>query len=372
MHTATPHTTVSGFVAAACLFLGSACAAQARAPITPAVAPPAARPTSAVMQLSWADNATGLRTYVGRTVRVRCPPGGAASIVWGTDVYAEGSSVCTAALHAGRASLATGGEFDLEMRPPADGYAATLRNGVASRDQTAAASSFAFVDGPAPGLYAAPLQPQAPPPARPDPWAENATRFRGQIGEAHTIECPPGTPHTVWGTEVYTDDSSVCSAAVHAGRITVESGGRVTFFTQPGRETYFGSARRGITSNDYGTYPGSFAFDRTPQESVINVPAGARLANSVANATSLRGTQGGVRFYCPPDMALRTVWGTGEYTDDSSLCSAAAHAGRLDRAAGGVFTVHPSPGRARYRGTTAHGVTSVDFGAFEGSFSIGP
>ncbi|MEI8256586.1 MAG: LCCL domain-containing protein [Deltaproteobacteria bacterium] len=370
MNPTTPHTTVSRFFAAACLCLGSACAAQSRGPATPPPSPPVQRP--AATQLSWADSATGLRPLAGRAVRVRCPPAGTAGVVWGTDVYAEGSSVCTAALHAGRASLATGGEFDLEVRPPADGYAATLRNGVASREQSASPASFSFVDGPAPGLYAAPLQQPAPPPPRPDPWAENATHFRGQIGEGHSIECPPGTARTVWGTEVYTDDSSVCSAAVHAGRITVETGGRVTFFTQPGRDVYFGSARRGITSNDYGAFPGSFAFDRTPQESVISVPAGARLVNSVANGASLRGTQGAVRFYCPPDMAVRTVWGTGEYTDDSSLCTAAAHAGRIDRATGGVFTVRPSPGHARYRGSVAHEVTSVDYGAFEGSFSIGP
>ena len=59
---------------------------------------------------------------------------------------------------------------------------------------------------------------------------------------------------------MYTEDSSICTAAVHAGLITVEDGGEVTFELVDGQDAYEGSASNGITSNDFGPYGGSFRF----------------------------------------------------------------------------------------------------------------
>ena len=45
-------------------------------------------------------------------------------------------------------------------------------------------------------------------------WSRNATEYRGQIGRRVTMLCPPqGQVADVWGTDAYTDDSAVCSAA---------------------------------------------------------------------------------------------------------------------------------------------------------------
>jgi hypothetical protein len=64
----------------------------------------------------------------------------------------------------------------------------------------------------------------------------------------------------VWGTDVYTDDSSVCTAAVHAGLITLAGGGTVTAEIRPGQSSYKGSTRNGITSSPYASWLGSFIF----------------------------------------------------------------------------------------------------------------
>ena len=64
----------------------------------------------------------------------------------------------------------------------------------------------------------------------------------------------------MWGTDVYTDDSSVCSAAVHAGLITVEDGGKVVIEIAPAEEEYKGSDANGVESSDYGPWGGSFTF----------------------------------------------------------------------------------------------------------------
>ena len=66
----------------------------------------------------------------------------------------------------------------------------------------------------------------------------------------------------MWGTDTYTDDSSVCIAAVHAGLITEDEGGRVVIEIAPGEESYTGSEANGITSTDYGSWSGSFTFPR--------------------------------------------------------------------------------------------------------------
>lgn len=92
-------------------------------------------------------------------------------------------------------------------------------------------------------------------------WAAEATVHRGMDGETFEYPCAPdGTFGAVWGTDVYTDDSSVCTAAVHAGVITRETGGTVTIVILPGRATYEGSARNDVTTEWYGAWEGSYEF----------------------------------------------------------------------------------------------------------------
>ena len=64
----------------------------------------------------------------------------------------------------------------------------------------------------------------------------------------------------MWGTDVYTDDSSICTAAVSAGLITFQAGGSVTIEIRQGQSSYAGSTRNGVTSKGYGSWNGSFVF----------------------------------------------------------------------------------------------------------------
>jgi hypothetical protein len=109
-----------------------------------------------------------------------------------------------------------------------------------------------------------------PPPATtpaPDPAAVDAAWRRAgrqiDFGGATTatVECPPGgAGFSVWGTGVFTDDSSVCTAAVHAGLITFAGGGTVRVERLPGQDSYQGSVANGVTSYPYGPWSGSFRF----------------------------------------------------------------------------------------------------------------
>jgi hypothetical protein len=55
-------------------------------------------------------------------------------------------------------------------------------------------------------------------------------------------------------------NSSVCTAAVQQGLITLAKGGYVTIEIQPGANSYNGSTKNGITSSDWGPWYGSYTF----------------------------------------------------------------------------------------------------------------
>ncbi|XP_013397759.1 uncharacterized protein LOC106164412 [Lingula anatina] len=77
-----------------------------------------------------------------------------------------------------------------------------------------------------------------------------------------SFQCPSGcsaSTASVWGTGVYTDDSSICRAAIHDGRIPA-SGGQVTISKTRGGTRFSGSVKNGITSKSYGAWPGAFEF----------------------------------------------------------------------------------------------------------------
>jgi len=97
--------------------------------------------------------------------------------------------------------------------------------------------------------------------------------LRGMNGERYAFACPPGKPQPsrVTGNGPYTDDSSICSAAVHAGVIHAKEGGDVTIQIRPGASGYVGSERNYIRSRDYpGLWSGSFVV--LPPEA-LNAPA---------------------------------------------------------------------------------------------------
>ncbi len=92
-------------------------------------------------------------------------------------------------------------------------------------------------------------------------WSDDAVAYRGKDNQQFTFTLPAGGSDTgVWGTDVYTDDSSIGAAAVHAGVITFAAGGTVTIRILPGQSSYLGSTRNGVVSLDYTDWDGSFEF----------------------------------------------------------------------------------------------------------------
>jgi hypothetical protein len=139
----------------------------------------------------------------------------------------------------------------LRAAPGQPRYAGSLRHGVMTADWGRFDGSFLFT---------------SPVVASRGPGAEtscpaNVTALRG-TKQSLTCQCPPRQmAGQVWGSGIYTDDSAPCLAAVHAGIIGA-SGGEVTLVPLPGRPSYAGSTKNGITSSSYGRWHGSFRFAR--------------------------------------------------------------------------------------------------------------
>ena len=170
------------------------------------------------------------------------------------------------------------------------------------------------------------------------------------------------TESSVWGTDFYTDDSGLCRAALHAGVITSQ-GGSITVNRTAGRPLYIGTTRNGVTSNDFSRFPVSIEFKGTapPQGGPGLCPGYLGINRELATPFTCR---------CTTEAIQRgSVWGTDVYTDDSSLCRAALHAGKVTPA-GGTIAVDRAAGRQLYVGTTRNGVQSNDFGAFPVSISF--
>lgn len=92
-------------------------------------------------------------------------------------------------------------------------------------------------------------------------WDEDAIEFRDFTDQTFTFTLPAGgTEYPIWGTGISTDDSSIGTAAVHAGLISFAEGGTVIILVLPGQESYTGSTQNGVTSMDWDAYVGSFEF----------------------------------------------------------------------------------------------------------------
>ena len=131
-------------------------------------------------------------------------------------------------------------------------------------------------------------------------WGASASALAN--GTVARFTCPPaGEEYAIWGTAVYTSDSSVCTAAVHSGLLSFASGGDAIVQVIEGQDSYIGSTQNGVTSRDYGSYSASFAFDAP-----TNVPSpGNNLPTPPGSfdappSSSLTGDAAALLLHVPP------------------------------------------------------------------------
>ncbi|KAG8555480.1 hypothetical protein GDO81_017718 [Engystomops pustulosus] len=308
---------------------------------------------------------TRAREIKGSTAHVLCPAGCVANeeTVWGTDAYTDDSSICRAAIHAGLLPN-NGGEVTVWKTPGQADYFGSTRNGITTKNFGAWPRSFTFFNPSDPKTAEVTTQ-------KPIVVVTCTTTAREIKGSSAHVLCPAqcvANKQEVLGTDVYTDDSSICRAAIHAGLLH-NNGGEVTIWKTPGEADYFGSTRNGVTTKNFGVWPRSFKFfnPSDPKTAEVTTQKPIVVVTCTTTAREIKGSSAHV--LCPAECVAnkQEVLGTDVYTDDSSICRAAIHAGLLSNNSGEV-TVWKTPGQADYFGSTRNGITTKNFGAWPRSF----
>lgn len=196
----------------------------------------AALAQQALIVADYATSAIAFRQQAGKVATFICPSNlNPDREIWGTDVYLDESPICTAALHAGVLTAGTSGQVTIVMGAGAESFEPKERNSVMSLGYGPWDSSYSFIKNSEPGQI---------------DWSTTYYHVPDDFHSPITVVCPPkgNTDTYVWGTDVYSNSSGICVAAVHAGAITLDAGGRVTVTLLPGQDAYVGMERNGIST----------------------------------------------------------------------------------------------------------------------------
>lgn len=94
------------------------------------------------------------------------------------------------------------------------------------------------------------------------PSVINLVTYRGNNGTTYSFLVTGTNQGSVWGGSngVYTDDSVLGKAAVHAGLLNVGESRIIKVTILAGLKAYTGNTKNGISTTSYGAWSGSFRF----------------------------------------------------------------------------------------------------------------
>ena len=88
----------------------------------------------------------------------------------------------------------------------------------------------------------------------------NAINKRGNIGSEYYYKIIGSEDGTVWGDNIFTDDSNIAKAAVLEGKCKLGEKSIVGIKMLEGKSSYSSSNKNGVSSISYGSWPGSYVF----------------------------------------------------------------------------------------------------------------
>jgi len=184
--------------------------------------------------------------------------------VWGSSPYQDDSAVCVAAIHAGVLKENQEGVVTFVTGPDAGTYSGSTQHGVTSEKWGGGGGtrSFTFDTTGQPGVI---------------DWITTGQAIPVDYKQPIVVVCPPvaSVPdgNGTYGTDVYDDSSHICVAAVHVNAISV-AGGPVQVTMAGPQSAFTGSARFGVTTQDWGG-GGSTSFRVAAASSSGSGPSGA-------------------------------------------------------------------------------------------------
>ena len=341
-------------------------------------------------------NLVKLRNNNGSTYSVYVTGTDQGSVWGGADgIYTDDSRLGKAAVHAGLLRVGEDGVVKVTIIPGAQRYLGSTRNGITTNHYGSFSGSFRFEsvatgnrgivshnpvvvgnNRPAGGTTQSAtgnVQSATGSDYLTDPG--NLIKLRKNTGVTYSFLITGTTQGGVWGGEdgIYTDDSAIAKAAVHAGLVVVGEQKVVRVTILPGRQWYNGCSRNGITTPNYGSYAGSYRFEvDSPQTIAPQEDIGREVLSDPGNLTKFRSSIGETFRFLVTGTNQGGVWGgaDGIYTDDSAIAKAAVHAGLVKLGEQAVVRVKILPGMQRYTGSPANGITTTNYGAFAGSFKF--
>lgn len=287
--------------------------------------------------------------------------GNTSGSLWGSGTYTDDSSLGKAAVHAGLLGVGEKGVIKVTILPGQSSYSSSTAHGITSSTYST----------PWLGSFAVAADDGGDNPIMPAPT--NLSAYRNYPGEIYLFSITGRiAAGGVWGTNVYTDDSNLQAAAVHAGVLGNGETGEIRVVIAPGQSRYLASTNNGVSTNTYGSYGGSYTISNrngtTPLVRLSGTPENP--APNPVSVTSYSGVVGGAYYFTVTGNTSGSIWGSGPYTADSSLATAAVHAGILAANQTGTVKVTILPGQSSYTATSAHGVSSSPYGAYSLSYTI--
>ncbi|CAF4705960.1 unnamed protein product, partial [Rotaria socialis] len=207
-------------------------------------------------------------------------------------IYSTNSDLPSASVHAGVRAKGQTAIVIVTILAGQSSYLSTTLNGVESSSFGSWTASFCF------GTLSSPT---------------NLTSYRNQIGRMFAFLLQGVKSNaTVYGTDIYGDQSNLAAASVHSGVLSVGQTRIIIVTILAGQKSYVGSSRNNITSLALGGWNGSFALFQL---------------TSPKNLVDYRCQAGRVIPFLVTGGVWSLVWGTGIYTDNSELSAAAVHNG---------------------------------------------
>jgi len=280
--------------------------------------------------------------------------------IFGTGIYTDDSNIATAAVHAGVLAVGQKGVVKVTLRPGQSSYVSSSANGITSSSYSTWPGSISV--SPDDGGN----NPVLPAPA-------NMTGYRSQVGGVYAFTLTASSKAgTVFGTNVFTDDTALAAAAVHAGVLRDGQTGTVRVTVAPGQLQYAGSTLNGITSVSFGQYTGSYSISNAVGDTPLADYPGM-FGNPLAdpgNLSNYTSQTGAALYFRVTGDTSGSIWGTRIYTADSKLATAAVHAGVLAAGSSGIVKVTILAGQSSYTGSSNNGVQSSTFGSYQASYSV--
>lgn len=106
------------------------------------------------------------------------------------------------------------------------------------------------------------------------------------------------------------------------------------------------------------------------KEEMVVSSLGVKVLEDPGNLTGYRGKNEEVFYFKVTGTTDGEVWGSGVYTDDSKLATAAVHAGLVKSGETAIIKVTILAGEASYTGSTANDVTTSGYEQWDGSFKV--